>query len=503
MANRYDDCMRLSLWITLALSLSVAAIAQDSDTVLFTSVIYNTQKASNTRLTDEQRKEADLLGTQAMQLGMNGKFGEAMRKFHQGTALMQGVTWSAPLELASSITAKVDHSLAQPGKPVTINLTAMYAPLLPASESLTALIVLRPARGEGEKVLAKLEALDAKQLPQAITATMPADLEGNDILEVRFAPATSVMDPKSKASFTKSVPVHVEALSADIAKLRSRLAAAKGKNTAAYASAEYVASLYDRVDSGLANAHRYDFPKEMASAMALLDSLDAGKDPFGAKKGDFRRAYKSDVDNTLQPYRIFVPEEYDATKPISLVIALHGMGGDEDSMFDQYNQTLKREAARRGFLVACPKGRSIASMYRGSAEKDVLDVLADVRRDYKVDATRIYMMGHSMGGFGTWSIAANYPAIFAALGPFAGGGSPASMEKIKHIPQFVVHGDNDKTVAVGSSRAMVEAGKKFGVTIEYVEVPGGSHSDVVAPKMGAMLDFFAKQQKSDTVSTKD
>ena len=88
----------------------------------------------------------------------------------------------------------------------------------------------------------------------------------------------------------------------------------------------------------------------------------------------------------------------------------------------RYNGELKRQGERVGFIVVCPKGRDTASMYRGSAEQDVIDVLAEVRRDYKVDAARIYLMGHSMGGYGTWSVAMNHPEVFAALGPISGGG---------------------------------------------------------------------------------
>ena len=81
--------------------------------------------------------------------------------------------------------------------------------------------------------------------------------------------------------------------------------------------------------------------------------------------------------------------------------------------------------------------------YRGSAEQDVMDVLAEVRRDYKIDPNRIYLMGHSMGAYGTWSIAMAHPELFAALGPISGGGSTAGMAKIRDIPQYVVHGDNE------------------------------------------------------------
>ena len=134
-------------------------------------------------------------------------------------------------------------------------------------------------------------------------------------------------------------------------------------------------------------------------------------------------------------------------------------------------------------------------MYRGPAEQDVLDAMADVQHTYRVDAARIYLMGHSMGGYGTWSIAMAHPELFAALGPIAGGGNPAGMAKIRHIPEYVTHGDDDRTVPVTQSRSMVEAGKKAGAEIVYVEVPGGSHTGVAAPAFAPMLDFFARQRQ--------
>jgi poly(3-hydroxybutyrate) depolymerase len=283
-------------------------------------------------------------------------------------------------------------------------------------------------------------------------------------------------------------------LADSVQQLRARLAKAPKKD--GLATAEYAIALYERADAGDLNPARVNFRDEFASANAILGAIDAGKDPFAGKRGDGRRAYRSAADDTLQPYRLFVPESYDASKPAPLLVALHGMGGDENSMFDSYgNGLLKREAERVGFIVVCPKGRDPASMYRGTAEKDVLDVMAEVQRTYRIDPSRIYLMGHSMGAYGTWSVAMNQPDLFAALGPISGGGNTAGMAKIRHIPEYVVHGDDDRTVAVTQSRNMVEAGKKAGAEIIYVEVPGGSHTNVAAPAFAPMLDFFARQQK--------
>src|SRR5260370_42716089 len=104
--------------------------------------------------------------------------------------------------------------------------------------------------------------------------------------------------------------------------------------------------------------------------------------------------------------------------------------------------------------------------------------MADVERNYRGDAARIYLMGHSMGAYGTWSIAMDHPDIFAALGPVSGGGSAARMAKIRNIPEYVAHGEDDRTGPVMQPRNMGEAGKKAGADIVYVQAPGGSHVSV-------------------------
>ncbi len=174
------------------------------------------------------------------------------------------------------------------------------------------------------------------------------------------------------------------------------------------------------------------------------------------------------------------------------------MGGNENAPFDRYgNGALKTEAEKSNYLVVTPKGRAPASMYRGTAAQDVLDVLAEVRRDYRVDSNRIYLGGHSMGAFGTWSIAIDHPELFAALAPVSGGGSAALVAAAKSIPQFVVHGDADKLVNVPSSRTMVEAAKKAGAEVRYVEVPGGGHNDVYVPAIPQMFEWFTAYPKAE------
>jgi len=485
-------CIALPLVLASGLVLS----AQDAGLVLRTSVTYNTQKAT-LPLTEDQRHRAEELLREAQQANGAGKYGDAMRSLYQGLAVMRNVPWTPAFEFATSLQGKLDHAIVEPGTQVSVKLVPLYTGTHDSAIKLSASLFLVPVKKDGpaQQPLGGPLTVTPAAAPFTARVALPKTPAGDYNIEVRLTADGETPAAAARPAFLKSVPVHVDTLGEGVRQLRTHLSSAPHKD--GIATAEYALALYERVDAGDLNPTRVNFREEFAAANAILAALDAGKDPFAGKHGDSHRAYRSAVDNTLQPYRLFIPESYNGSKPAPLVVALHGMGGDENSMFDSYaNGLLKREAERTGFLVVCPKGRDSASMYRGTAEQDVLDVLADVRRTYRVDAARIYLMGHSMGAYGTWSIAMDHPEIFAALGPISGGGMPGSMVKLRQIPQYVVHGDDDRTVPVSQSRNMVEAGKKAGAEIVYVEVPGGSHTSVAAPAFAAMLDFFARQQKA-------
>ena len=82
---------------------------------------------------------------------------------------------------------------------------------------------------------------------------------------------------------------------------------------------------------------------------------------------------------------------------------------------------------------------------------------------------------------------------------FSGFGAPATVDRMKRIPQFIVHGDNDPTVPVTGSRVMVAALNAAGAEYSYIEVPGGNHGNVVEPNLGAMFDFFDKHTRHAAV----
>jgi predicted peptidase len=208
----------------------------------------------------------------------------------------------------------------------------------------------------------------------------------------------------------------------------------------------------------------------------LLVLLPAALPADEPKTGFIDATYK-DGDKEVK-YVLFVPADYKGDKEYPVILFLHGAGEKGSDGKKQARGGLA-PAIRRDksfpFIAIFPQAEN--TWRAGSADaKRALAILDQVMKEYKTDPKRVYLTGLSMGGFGTWSIAAATPERWAAIVPICGGGSPATAEKIKDIPCWCFHGDADPTVKVESSRAMIEALKKAGAEPKYTEYPGVGHN---------------------------
>lgn len=178
-------------------------------------------------------------------------------------------------------------------------------------------------------------------------------------------------------------------------------------------------------------------------------------------------------------YVVFVPHDYKGDKDYPLILFLHGAGergtdGKKQAMVG-LGKAIKDKKEKFPFIVVFPQAQK--TWQAGSPDgKRALGILDEVQKDYKVDPKRIYLTGLSMGGYGTWSMAAAMPSRWAAIVPVCGGGNPANAEKIKDIPCWCFHGDADTVVNVQKSRDMIEALKKASAEPHYTEYPGVGHN---------------------------
>ncbi len=213
-----------------------------------------------------------------------------------------------------------------------------------------------------------------------------------------------------------------------------------------------------------------------AVVLALNPLLARAADPA---HGFLSRVHKDGEGNEAR-YVLFVPHGYKGEEPYPLILFLHGAGetgtdGQKQAKVGLGPAVRKREQSFP-FFVVFPQSQK-RTWRAGSADADrALAILGEVTREYKIDPARVYLTGLSMGGFGTWSLAAKEPQRWAAIVPVCGGGDPKTAEAIKDLPCWCFHGDADKAVRVDLSRRMMAALWAAGGHPNYTEYPGVGHN---------------------------
>jgi predicted peptidase len=132
-------------------------------------------------------------------------------------------------------------------------------------------------------------------------------------------------------------------------------------------------------------------------------------------------------------------------------------------------------------------------------------VLKLIREKYAIDNGRIYLMGHSMGGGGTYYLGAKYKDIWAGLAPISGLGGivdAAAAEPFKSMPMLLLHGEKDSIIPPTVSRRSVLALQAVGAPHIYLEFPGKDHEFYIrrgAEHMEKIFLFFATVSKQTNV----
>lgn len=509
--------------LLLALTGYAPAYAQDASQVLRASVGFRTVK-NTTQMDDATRQAVTELEKKAQAANSAQKYGEALKHMAHGMALMRKQEWTPRRAFETALQLKLDKLIFDPGETARVKVSQAFALDEPLVGKLSLTLALSQARTQPGATVSAAPPPVMKELKvlKEVTADFSKELLLDAVLPQAGDGAYQLLltlTPTEGAPIIKPATIRIERdLNNKANQLKARIAAVRTdleqrnqdvnhqELLLALPRADYAASLIDMVNAGTLPLDRVDWASEFANAHAMLDQIGKGLNPLKAKRGDIHWAYNSAVDNTVQPYRLFVPAKYDAKQKWPLIVALHGMGGDENSFFNGYAKgVIKEDAEKRGYLIVCPKGRGSASMYMGAAERDVLDVLKEAKRQFNIDENRVYLMGHSMGGYGTWSVAVNNPDLFAAIAPISGGGIPPvvlGLKKIAHIPWLVTHGDKDPTVSVEESRRMVKAGKELGIEIKYNEVPGGDHGNIVVPAFKEIFDWFDTHKRQSKTTAK-
>lgn len=201
---------------------------------------------------------------------------------------------------------------------------------------------------------------------------------------------------------------------------------------------------------------------------------------LGADTTGFLNREFKDADGKMAKYVLFVPHELDKNKPAPVILFLHGSGETGTDGLKQaktgLGNAIRKQEKTFPFITIFPQSQERTWRAGSKDAKRALAILDEVTKEFNGDPKRTYLTGLSMGGFGTWSLAAAHPERWAAIAPICGGGDPKSASKIKDIPCWCFHGDADKAVNVKLSQQMIAALKEAKAEPKYTEYPGVGHN---------------------------
>ncbi len=230
----------------------------------------------------------------------------------------------------------------------------------------------------------------------------------------------------------------------------------------------------------------------------LFPVVSSGQEGHLQKAASLRK----DIAVEMQ-YLIAVPQEEPAAEGWPLLLFLHGLGecGSDINRVKKHGPPKLIENGKRfPFVVVspqCPRGS------RWEAWR--LSVLLDeVIKRNDIDEERVYITGLSMGGFGTWDLAAYSPERFAAIAPICGGGNTLDGKLLKNLPVWVFHGAEDKIVPASFSESMVTAIRRAGGGSKITIYPHAGHDSWTETYENPELyEWLLKKKRRENNSNSD
>lgn len=236
-----------------------------------------------------------------------------------------------------------------------------------------------------------------------------------------------------------------------------------------------------------------------------------------------QRTYQFEETAEELDYALFVSSRVSKDEPAPLVVALHGLGGDGNSLLRGRALELAEEG---GYILVGPLGYNPSGWFgspvivmggrRGGgpgaeapagpdperlavlSELDVRNVMTMIRDEFTVDDDRTYLMGHSMGGAGALFLGQKYAdewAAVAAIAPAAfmmQANSAGILQPMKDagVPLLIIQGGADTVVPPENTRAWAESMEAIDMVGEYIEMPEGDHGTVINDGMPAIFELF-------------
>jgi len=159
--------------------------------------------------------------------------------------------------------------------------------------------------------------------------------------------------------------------------------------------------------------------------------------------------------------------DLESRKKFALLYFLHGRGeshGPLNRVAKWGPPKMVAQGDHLPYIIVSPQCPADDWWATPKQQTRLTELLDHILASYPIDKEKIFLTGLSMGGYGSWAMAASQPNRFAAVIPICGGGNPAHAKKLTNLPIWAFHGTNDEAVPFQESATMVDAIKAAGGT---------------------------------------
>lgn len=178
-------------------------------------------------------------------------------------------------------------------------------------------------------------------------------------------------------------------------------------------------------------------------------------------------------------YVVYLPPDYDGSKPYPMILFLHGAGECGRDGWKQVavglGPALMLASEKWPFVAVIPQKPEVRERWEDH-DALLMAMLDRAKKDYKLDETRFYLTGLSQGGRGTWALGAKHPDLWAAIAPVCGWADAETAPALKSLPIWAFHGDMDTAVPLKASEDIVKAVKEAGGEPKLTVYPGVGHN---------------------------
>jgi len=174
-------------------------------------------------------------------------------------------------------------------------------------------------------------------------------------------------------------------------------------------------------------------------------------------------------------YTLRIPAGYDGHTALPVILCLHFGGQPTEFYGGRFLNLIPGPGFGSLATILVAPTTEQSGWATPTGEAAAYAALAAVEQHLAVDTRRRVVMGYSMGGRGTWHLAAKFRPHFVAAIPIAGTPGEIELDTLRDLPLYVIHSEADRRVPIEDTAKAVEQLHAMGAPVAFARLPGGDH----------------------------